>query len=409
MQLTRLYVKNFGPIKEACVELGDLTIITGAQNSGKSYLATLLYALSSELTDWSYSLPSLLLQEIIEPGIYDANKLQRVKREKRDSLREVFEVKYKNFITPDLIQHIIKRAFAREIKEIIREGSQSMEIGMRDNKVRYQVKIERSIDSLNYSSLFKVDVDYIISKWINNIDTFVVYPDKKGSSTTYKHAYPSTLFIPVERLLILSLFPYTISYMLEYLTRFGDILSIKAHISSYLQILQNILSTTFQYELLNLGSISIESNAPLPITVIRFHDKQRGITVPLHTAASGIIQLAGIVLPLTRIINPRLIIIEEPEVNLHADMHITVADYLAEKVAEGRRMVITTHSEYLLARLAQLYAQGRIGDMKAYYIDRRDRVRRLAIDKERGEIELPEGIRDAIDTLAKDAMRLIKV
>ncbi len=30
MQLTRLYVKNFGPIKEANIELGDLTIITRA-------------------------------------------------------------------------------------------------------------------------------------------------------------------------------------------------------------------------------------------------------------------------------------------------------------------------------------------------------------------------------------------
>ncbi|MCS6767553.1 MAG: hypothetical protein NZ517_02300 [Candidatus Nitrosocaldus sp.] len=40
--------------------------------------------------------------------------------------------------------------------------------------------------------------------------------------------------------------------------------------------------------------------------------------------------------------------------------------------------------------------------MKAYYIDRRDRVRRLAIDKERGDTELPEGIRDAIDTLANE-------
>lgn len=38
-------MKNFGPIKGANIELGDLTIITGAQNSGKSYLTALIYAL----------------------------------------------------------------------------------------------------------------------------------------------------------------------------------------------------------------------------------------------------------------------------------------------------------------------------------------------------------------------------
>lgn len=72
-------------------------------------------------------------------------------------------------------------------------------------------------------------------------------------------------------------------------------------------------------------------------------------------------------------------------------------------------MVITTHSEYLLASLAQLYAEGEINDMKAYYIDRKDRIKRLNIDRERGEIELSEGIRDAIDILAKNSLNLIRV
>ena len=35
-QKDRIAVKNFGPIREVNVELGDLTVLIGAQASGKS-------------------------------------------------------------------------------------------------------------------------------------------------------------------------------------------------------------------------------------------------------------------------------------------------------------------------------------------------------------------------------------
>ena len=42
-------VENFGPIREGTVELRPLTVFVGANNSGKSYLATLIYAISRTL------------------------------------------------------------------------------------------------------------------------------------------------------------------------------------------------------------------------------------------------------------------------------------------------------------------------------------------------------------------------
>ena len=44
--------KNLGPIKEADLELGDLTIIAGRNNTGKTYLA---YALYGFLKRWNWS------------------------------------------------------------------------------------------------------------------------------------------------------------------------------------------------------------------------------------------------------------------------------------------------------------------------------------------------------------------
>ena len=44
--------KNLGPIKKADLELGDLTIIAGRNNTGKTYL---VYALYGFLKRWNWS------------------------------------------------------------------------------------------------------------------------------------------------------------------------------------------------------------------------------------------------------------------------------------------------------------------------------------------------------------------
>ena len=45
LERTTLSVKDFGPIAEATIDLRPFTVFVGASNTGKSYLAILLYAL----------------------------------------------------------------------------------------------------------------------------------------------------------------------------------------------------------------------------------------------------------------------------------------------------------------------------------------------------------------------------
>ena len=52
--------KNLGPIHEAELELGDLTIIAGRNNTGKTYVAYTLYGF---LKMWSWPLLQELLGE----------------------------------------------------------------------------------------------------------------------------------------------------------------------------------------------------------------------------------------------------------------------------------------------------------------------------------------------------------
>ena len=56
-----LEVSNFGPIVKANVDLRPLTVFVGPSNTGKSYLAMLIYALHRFLSVRQFSLPT-------EPG-----------------------------------------------------------------------------------------------------------------------------------------------------------------------------------------------------------------------------------------------------------------------------------------------------------------------------------------------------
>ena len=134
---------------------------------------------------------------------------------------------------------------------------------------------------------------------------------------------------------------------------------------------------------------------------------RRGVKVPLTLASSGIAQIIGILLPL-RVWRGRLLIVEEPEVNLHPNLQLEVAEYLAEASrSRNIRIFLTTHSHYLLAKLSNLYAKGVIGDFKAYFIDPKEQaIRELQVDRETGSVELPESIREALDAIAGEALEL---
>ena len=46
-QLLNLYFKNFGPVKEAEIDLRPLTIFVGPNNTGKTYTAYYIWALGA--------------------------------------------------------------------------------------------------------------------------------------------------------------------------------------------------------------------------------------------------------------------------------------------------------------------------------------------------------------------------
>ena len=77
--------------------------------------------------------------------------------------------------------------------------------------------------------------------------------------------------------------------------------------------------------------------------------------LPLMNASSMVTELAPVVLYMRHIVRPGdLLIIEEPESHLHPAMQVELVRELAAAVKSGIRVLITTHSEWVLEELANL-------------------------------------------------------
>ena len=77
--------------------------------------------------------------------------------------------------------------------------------------------------------------------------------------------------------------------------------------------------------------------------------------LPLMNASSMVSELAPVVLYLRHVVQPGdLLIIEEPESHLHPAMQVEFVRQLATAVKSGIRILITTHSEWVLEELANL-------------------------------------------------------
>lgn len=85
--------------------------------------------------------------------------------------------------------------------------------------------------------------------------------------------------------------------------------------------------------------------------------------LPLMNASSMVSEIAPLVLYLRHIVEPgNVLIIEEPESHLHPAMQVEFTRQLAKLVQRGYRVIITTHSEWVLEELGNVVQRSRLPD-----------------------------------------------
>ena len=86
-------------------------------------------------------------------------------------------------------------------------------------------------------------------------------------------------------------------------------------------------------------------------------------SLPLMNASSMVSELAPVVLYLRHVIEPgNVLIIEEPESHLHPSMQVELIRQISALVNAGVKVIVTTHSEWLLEELANIVQRSKLSE-----------------------------------------------
>lgn len=357
--LARLFVKDFSCIHSAEVDLRRLTIIIGPQASGKSVISKLIF-FCNDLLSRQYmwledekpysSFISGMAEEFkkwFPPSAWGREKFMidynigpvRIQIQRRGTrLKPLDEVSIN-------ISDLISDLYDMGLRQYRRARSRSMPIDAEDSFVERE-----------YESFWKIR---------DSLETAL--SQHLGS----EHVRVQT-FVPAGRSFFTSIGKAIAAFdqggMLDPVTvRFGRLFA--AHRERNSSRVYNRQLTpedrARQSEAMSVffgGKIRIERES-------EYVEAPDGRRVPFHVLSSGQQEL----LPLWMVIGvlgrkspeKRIIYIEEPEAHLFPSAQSLVVEYLSGLLSDGapnRRMVITTHSPYVLAKVNNLIRAGDVAD-----------------------------------------------
>ena len=407
----KVRVTNFGPIEDAEFELGDVTVVIGPNASGKSFLSYMLYSvLTARPLGGPEDLKELPVGEVELRSYLDAvNKV--LSRALRESFEGLFGVRYGELIT-------IGRGESRIT--FTDEGVGSLDITLGE-EFKAEVRLDKDVGLfINFVEVkdarsgvvdvktartdaggYRVDV-YYGTELLSGSEALEAEKRRVLASTLsqlvlglFFRGFIPAVLLPAERDLVLSNLS---GYISTYISggKLSDA-SDKPVIRDFVRSLVSAMRL-LRGEELSIDSLNIKYKVIEPF-VLEVYEK--GERIPLPLLSSGYAQVLPIHI-LSRF--GKSVIIEEPELNLHAGAQVKVADLLYDLVEkEDKRLFLTTHSDIFAVQMAINHVKrGKSkGKTLKIYLLNEGKMEEIAYT-ERGDIESIPTITDVIREQVKE-------
>jgi len=436
-RLVHVEVKNFGPITEASIDLESVTVFTGPYNTGKTYLATLVYILDKII---NYVVQDIRVDQVLRRkkiyGDFTGEKIREILRPHLDDVKTETMTAWKKGFPQILLREFSGNFAIISPSDLVTHGSDFTyvkAVSKFEDKPSFEIEFEirRSTGEIHVKVL--TIEDQLVNNFIEKIVDMSVRPT--GGSMSFKGLMQSNpLYIPAERLFALSNIHSLLQLIIEThgARAFGPGIAerfalqrikgmMRPLLLTYLTYLIRVLKEGNPFERIQPEKSVITSKDVSSViggdvrfdkeTLTVFYKHKGGHEVPLAGASSGVAQLVSLLLslPIERSVlqNIPLVVIEEPEINLHANHQLEVASLLA-RFSGYTNLIVTTHSEYMLEKFAHLWAEDKIPSFGAYFIDPDShKAFRIGAKRETGEIELIRTINEAVEALAGEALKLL--
>ncbi len=336
-------VKNFGPIAEASIDLRPLTVFVGPSNTGKTYFATLVYVLHRIFSEF----PNFPEQEHGQPP------------------PDTSEAAFREF-PPYLkaIEAAFKRSFdVASVSDLIRfPGSDC-------NRLEVSLKLGEAHQEDSHFTFQAQGRKITINRTLAT--ELMLYP-KQNPSDAQCYYLPATRsgIMQSYRLIASSLIAPTVHTD----ARDSGIPTLSAVVVDFMQHLTlykargksnpEILTIADTLESQMLAGEIVVTDSQRGYSEFHYHPKESGHEVSLGRTSAMVSELAPLVLFLRSGIKPGdTLIIEEPEAHLHPGGQADMAVILARLVRAGVRVIVTTHSDWLLEELGNLILEGELANL----------------------------------------------
>ena len=418
----QLEVKDFGPIVEAKIDLRPLTVFIGPSNTGKSYLAILIYALHRYFGGDYWPRQPRLPTVLRHPHKGTGNKISEMHINALADMQERINTE-ENIVLPDPIMNqirsmlaasknelgdaigdeigrcfgigeigsLIRKASKKDTSIVLRKGfaddSASVEsrlaIGMQETKfvtdiganspICIDFQRDQSTEYLRHAMMEATLVapkskkrDFFVQRLLRALANYALR-DATGSLSL------SAFYLPADRTGVMHAHNVVVNALLENASRAGlrpttPSPMLSGILADFLEQLIEIdsppprrrrrvrydLGEKIEQAVLG-GSVRIGRSEVIGHPQFTYRPKGWKTDLPLANTSSMVSELAPVVLYLRHVVRPgNVLIIEEPESHLHPAMQVEFTRQLAMLVHLGIRVIVTTHSEWVLETLANI-------------------------------------------------------
>ena len=375
----KIRLKDVGVIKNVEIELGKLTIISGNNNTGKTFLAYVIFGLF-ELWDDLGNIKDFSKEEIknfIENRAinYDLSDLKRNAKSYLNKISKNYSKRlHKIFNTSEEFFHNSKVEIVAPDLEVDFSKEIEVSIQVNDNNALQGKKAANSsiveIAFISNKDDFHIP-EFIIEKMLNKVLIQLIFESIKHkvfaitSERTGIHLFQRELDlnknILVDQLINLGKDKKKFS-PIEFLS--GSTSRYSIPVRKNIDFVRDIkdLTKNFSFIYKEHKDIAKSIEKILGITYIITNDdiqiktKQRGgINIPIHLASTSVRALLDLYIYIKYLAKKDdLLIIDEPEINLHPENQIALAKVFTKLTNIGINILITTHSDYIIKEINNL-------------------------------------------------------
>lgn len=374
-------VSNFGTIAEATVKIGGLTVIAGENDSGKSTIGKVLFSLVkafSKIEDDLKEHKDAKLISVVE-SIYffmrrnvDLNEARHIRDdfyppklidnlnihgetavyERKQQIKSLLDL---NTLDKDLFQYIDTKL--DEIRAILNEDSDPYKARTNTIRKAFYSEFKGEIVNKNTNS----NASLVIN---DGLTTLLSIHWSKHGLADFKFEdeiqFEDATYVESSTILQFHHHIQSAKTLFDIGTSRSNGVMVPLHVKDLSRKLQN------SYYVFDIFSDELDSGLSSIYKGEFYFDKEssqfllerNGYRISSSNVASGIKNLGiiDILIRSNHFNEKSLVILDEPEVNLHPEWQVKYAKVICEQVKRGSNIIVTTHSPYMVEAL-HLYAE----------------------------------------------------